>query len=296
MQYKDIDGKFADKMRMILYDMVKDFIDWSAIQRFFPDPILLYSHKKRCQMLLALSDSMSNMGYKFNVNDRDQRAISMKYLKSFRFSKSFKYMKAYRFNFLLDPFNMWPDFDRVLKGAKYSFADALLSVNIASMSLISEMATTFADEATAKKNEIDPNISAQDQIELMYTSSIVCKNLTELSEKQHCNFMRCVSNVVGLIFDIQAFASLAFDDDYADIQINIDEFEKKKIMKRFGHVIDVMIENLGQLSSILVSTSHELNVTLMKNLKTHSIHLVIPHYDFELDFDLTYEDPLIIEQ
>ena len=46
MQYKDIDGKFADKMRMILYDMVKDFIDWSAIQRFFPDPILLYSHKK----------------------------------------------------------------------------------------------------------------------------------------------------------------------------------------------------------------------------------------------------------
>ena len=67
-------------------------------------------------------------------------------------------------------------------------------------------------------------------------------------------------------------------------------------MKRFGHVIDVMIENLGQLSSILVSTSHELNVTLMKNLKTHSIHLVIPHYDFELDFDLTYEDPLIIEQ
>lgn len=296
MQYKDIDGKFADKMRMILYDLVKDFIDWSIIQRFFPDPILLYSHKKRCQMLLALSDSMSNMGYKFNVNDRDQRAISMKYLKNFRFSRSFKYMKAYRFNFLLDPFNMWPDFDRVLKGAKYSFADALLSVNIASMSLISEMATTFADEATVKRNEIDQDISAQDQIEYMYTSSIVCKNLAELSEKQHCNFMRCVSNIVGLIFDIQAFVSLAFDDDYANIQIDIDEFEKKKIMKKFGHIIDVMIDNLKELSSIITTTSHELDLSLMKTMKTHSIHVNIPRYDFVLDFDLTYEDPLIVEQ
>lgn len=320
MPYKDIDGKFADKMRMVLYNMTKDLVDWKVIQRFFPDPIICYSHKKRCQLLLAFVDSTSNMGYKFNADDANQRLIAERYLLNFKFNKTYKYMKSYRYHFLLDAFDLMPNFDHLLEKTNNSFEDALTNINIANLNVISQMAkdlsaqTTdfenvdlsdlegYVDEVECYSEDYSPSgipevdSSDRDKIEKMFTASILCQNLTELANKQHCNFMRCVSNLTGLIFDIQSMMCLTFEDGYKSVQVKIDEFEQKKIIKKYGKVVEKIINEIASMSGIECETTTKLNMDIMKTMKTHTIQLEDTKYDFALEFELTYEDPVIIEQ
>lgn len=305
MAYKDIDGKYADRILMITYDMIRRLIDWKVVQKYFPDPLLLYSHKKRCQMLLAIADTTSCLGYKFNASDNSQFIISMQYFKNYRFSKSYKYMKACRLNFLLDPFNIYPNFDTVLKAANNSFENTLTSVNISSMTLISEMANNLSertkdlmeydDVSIEDEEDIDEaGITAEEKFENIVMSSIECQNLTELANRQHCNFMRCRSNFIRLIFDIQSMMSLAFDDGYNDLQVKLDEFEKKNIIKRCGNVIDAIVREICNAADVECETKSEFDQEYMKIMKTHAIHVKDPRYDFEFEFDLAYEDPIII--
>jgi hypothetical protein len=274
--------------------MIKGLINWREIQRYVPNPLFMYSDKKKCQILLAFADATSMMGRKFNTSDDEQYEISEKYLDNFRMTRSLKYMKSYRKHFLLDPFNISPNYDKLLAASKYSFTEAQMNINIASMNMIAQLATDISNQ-TGNIEISDDDEDADDKLMKLYTSSIVCYNLAELSEKQQCNFMRCALNVVDLLFELQSLEMLAFEDDYLKIQKRMDEFYKKKLLKRFGDLISAIVEHVVGICKLNCNTKVELNKDVMKTIKSHEINIVNTDYDFELDFTLAYESPCIIE-
>jgi hypothetical protein len=294
MPFTDIDTKKKDKMLNIAFSMIKGLINWREIQRYVPNPLFMYSDKKKCQILLAFADATSMMGRKFNTSDDEQYEISEKYLDNFRMTRSLKYMKSYRKHFLLDPFNISPNYDKLLAASKYSFTEAQMNINIASMNMIAQLATDISNQ-TGNIEISDDDEDADDKLMKLYTSSIVCYNLAELSEKQQCNFMRCALNVVDLLFELQSLEMLAFEDDYLKIQKRMDEFYKKKLLKRFGDLISAIVEHVVGICKLKCNTKVELNKDVMKTIKSHEINIVNTDYDFELDFTLAYESPCIIE-
>lgn len=293
---KDIDVKYSDMLINSLFSMVKDVINWREVQRYVPNSLILYSDKKKCQILLALADATSIMGRKFNVDDEAQYDITEKFLDNFRVTRSLKYMKMYRKHYVLDPFNMYPNFDEILKNVKYSFDDALVSVNMGSMTMVAEMANELCEQTrgfTEMANKVE--MDEQDKIEHMVLSSVICNNLSELADRQQCNFMRCASVLVGTLFDLQLLETVTFEEEYWKFQKKIDDFDLIRLKKRFGEVMSVAVGELAGICNIPNEIEVKLNKDIMKNIKTHKLRIVNEDYGFELDFHLAYEDPIIID-
>jgi hypothetical protein len=294
MAFKDITTKQRNRWMDIAYSMVKDLINWKEVQRYIPNPLFLYSDKKKCQILLAIVDSTSIMGRKFNVDDQTQYEISQKYLDNFRFTRSLSYMKAYRKYFLLDTFNIIPDYDKLLSVMKYSFTDTHIAVNMANLDMISQLANKISNNANGVIIHEDDE-DAQEKLTQLYTSSIVCNALVDFSERQNCNFMRCAINLVDFLFELQSLEMFVFEDDYGRFQKQMDGFAKLKILKSFGKLMDAILETATGICGVPHKTTVELNKELMKTIKSHEINIVDDDYDFALDFTLAYEDPCIIE-
>lgn len=305
---KDITLKYKDTLVSVVYDLIKDYIEWKEVQKFFPNKLFLYSKSKKCQMLLALMDGVSNHCRKFNLDNNDQMDFLYKYLAEFRFTRSTQYMKAFRNHFLVDVFGFCQDYDRVLKAAKYSVDEALTMVNDLNTTMITTMATDLSNDINHfMQTESELRKSANYDISESYKKSLNEFNMSvmlsdaimDMADQLQCNYKRSVVNVVGLLFDIQLLSILAFDERYDNLQKDLDEWDILEAKQRFDNVVTYIMETVINTCGLECDIKYELNKERM--CREHIFYFKFAWDEeklndkFSLDFILSIDSPIIIE-
>ena len=294
MKQKDLTEAFYDKMMSILFDYIKDFIDWKEVGKVLPRNIIWYTTKQRCQIILAIADAFSFYGRKFRMIDTNSRVdILSEYIYNFRPTRCASYMKAYRKSFLIDIFGVFlgASYDKILKHAKFSYDDSLQMIKtyvsdliIKSVGDIESDTKTFLKEA---KDETDYKLRSE-------TIMSVCTKLEEVTSLFSTNCKRIDTQLAFLLFDIQSLYNVAFDPSYEFLQNKkYDEFEMKKKQKCAGDIISAIMKTIHDIVESAYKSETVFDTKAKAFLKVHKIAILEDNDDI-CEMKIAHYDPLIV--
>ena len=295
MQLQDVSDRYYNTMLDILFSVIKNRINWNYIQSIINDKIFLYSDKKRCQVLLALVDGLTDLGHKFNYGYDEQVNLLHKYMTGFKFYKSFEYMKSYRKHFLVDVFGMFVDYDNMLKTHKLTPDQALSTVNIMSMETITEMTNRIEKDTKQFLGNIDSYEDMEDYKTQAIMTEMLCKQVVGLAETLQCNYKRANTNLVALLFDAQSLYLAAFSSDFAEFQVEYkDEWKLLELKKLFAETMDEMLKSLSNITKFEYVTNYGLSPETMQRVVMNTIHLPYDDENITIDVTLLYEEPIML--
>ena len=297
MPFKDITEKHANAVIDVLYNVIKKRINWKAMQEYIPNKSFFYSEKKKCQIILAFSDAVSDSGYKFSFTEQQQWLAVNKYMKQFDFFRSVDYMKAYRNHFLVDIFGLFTtDYDDILKKCKFSMEDALSSVKVLEMNLIKNMAEELSKETMARKEFYPDEDDEEEFQQFIAEMSFKCASVESVAAMMQCNSKRASSNLVGTLFDMQSLAFAAFDPALTKIQNIMDEWELVELKHQYAEMLSMCMKNLSEYSKLEYAESHEFDATTMRRNKVFDMQLIDENdKTFNIEFTIYVEDPMMIK-
>lgn len=295
MKYKDISEKIYDKMLDIFFDNIKDLINWKSVEIYLPNKIKWYSKRKRCHIILALHDALSNCGAKFN-KDADAMTIStMNFLYNFRPTRSVMYMKAYRNHYLVDVFGIFTvAYDQILKKSKYSHEDALQYVLNSEVRILQEVSDGF-------KMDSKRYMDLYDEFDINYNEAMLDimdagNEILELVDAFKLNRMRSIYTSFALVIDLQSLYTVAVSDSFKLFQDHskYDQFSIEKKKKNLGELLSTIIDIMPDISDNIHAFTPQCQYDRIseKAFKTHDV--VIETEDEAYRLRLSYENPCIL--
>lgn len=303
MKPKDLTESFYDKMINILYSYIKDCIDWKKISDIAPRKIHWYTGKKRCQLLLAITDTKSPYTAKYIGDDISvAQAMShsiyctQSYIDNFRPTRSLMYMKAFRKSYMVDIFGMCTcNYDNILKHADYSHDKALAVVKSSGADMLIQTANQL--KAECRTNQLNPTAenfeTVIEQNELIID---MCNELTQVTNLFSLNCKRVTSNVLFTMFDIQSLYNIAFDPAFSALQrSDIDGFEIARRQKIAGEIISAIVDAIHSnvVSTYKVETEYDKEYQCA--MKVHRLAIPIEEDESTLyEVRISHADPLII--
>lgn len=303
--YRDITKRFKDNAINIIFNHIKDVLNWDEIQKFVPNKLFLYSDKKKCQLILALMDA-STMGLKFGMDKTEQRAFVKKYMKNLGFLRSLQYIQAYREFHLVNIFNLFPDYDDLLRQVKYSTNDAIEIVNLVNLEFAKNISQELVNDTNNACNiamnspygnidddQLDEYEDYKENMANIIAMTITADSLAEAVERLQCNYARCHSNLESILFDLQSLNLIAFDPRYKRFQKDMDEWKLLSIKKFIANINNAILDEIQKASKVDYSDKFDINKELMIREHIHNFD-IFDDNGFHLEFEFSYEDPMII--
>jgi len=302
--YRDITKRFKDNAINIIFHHIKDVLNWDEIQKFAPNKLFLYSDKKKCQLVLALMDT-STMGLKFGMDKTEQRAFVKKYMKNLGFLRSLQYIQAYREFHLVNIFNLLPDYDDLLRQVKYSTKDAIEIANLINLEFAKNISQELVNDTNEACNmamysphdviddQSDESEEYKENMANIIAMTITADSLADAVERLQCNYARCHSNLESILFDLQSLNIIAFDPRYKRFQKNMDEWKLLSIKKFIANINNAIMDEIQKASRVEYNDKFSLNKELKIREHIHNFD-IFDDNGFHLEFEFSYEDPMII--